>query len=264
MNTISSTNSAQISFGLAGRTCIVTGGAQGIGEACIRRFAREGARLVIADIDDSRGATLATELGALYVHCDVGDKAQVDALVAQTMAAFGRIDVLVNNAGIFRAADFLEMTEADFDAVLRINLKGSFLVGQAVAREMAKAGKGSIVNMSSVNGTLAIPTIASYNVSKGGINQLTRVMALALADKGIRVNAVAPGTIATELASKAVLTSEEAKARILSRTPMKRLGEPSEIADTVAYLASDAASYITGEIVVVDGGRMTLNYTVPV
>ena len=264
MNTISSTNSAQISFGLAGRTCIVTGGAQGIGEACIRRFAREGAQLVIADIDDSRGATLATELGALYVHCDVGDKAQVDALVAQTMAAFGRIDVLVNNAGIFRAADFLEMTEADFDAVLRINLKGSFLVGQAVAREMAKAGKGSIVNMSSVNGTLAIPTIASYNVSKGGINQLTRVMALALADKGIRVNAVAPGTIATELASKAVLTSEEAKARILSRTPMKRLGEPSEIADTVAYLASDAASYITGEIVVVDGGRMTLNYTVPV
>jgi NAD(P)-dependent dehydrogenase (short-subunit alcohol dehydrogenase family) len=264
MNTISSTNPAQISFGLAGRVCIVTGGAQGIGEACIRRFAREGAQLVIADIDDSRGAALAAELGALYVHCDVGDKAQVDALVAQTMAAFGRIDVLVNNAGIFRAADFLEVTEADFDAVLRINLKGSFLVGQAVAREMAKAGKGSIVNMSSVNGTLTIPTISSYNVSKGGINQLTRVMALALADKGIRVNAVAPGTIATELASKAVLTSEEAKAKILSRTPMRRLGEPSEIADTVAYLASDAASYITGEIVVVDGGRMTLNYTVPV
>jgi NAD(P)-dependent dehydrogenase (short-subunit alcohol dehydrogenase family) len=264
MNPISSQNAAQISFGLAGRICIVTGGAQGIGEACIRRFAREGAQLVIADIDDSRGAALATELGAVYVHCDVGDKAQVDALVAQTMAAFGRIDVLVNNAGIFRACDFLDMTESDFDDVLRINLKGSFLVGQAVAREMAKAGKGSIVNMSSVNGTLAIPTIASYNVSKGGINQLTRVMALALADKGIRVNAVAPGTIATELASKAVLTSEEAKAKILSRTPMKRLGEPSEIADTVAYLASDAASYITGEIVVVDGGRMTLNYTVPI
>ena len=264
MNNISSENSAQISFGLASRVCIVTGGAQGIGEACIRRFAREGAQLVIADIDDTRGTALAAELGALYVHCDVGDKAQVDTLVAQTMAAFGHIDVLVNNAGIFRAAEFLEVTEADFDAVLRINLKGSFLVGQAVAREMAKAGKGSIVNMSSVNGTLTIPTIASYNVSKGGINQLTRVMALSLADKGIRVNAVAPGTIATELATKAVLTSEEAKARILSRTPMKRLGKPSEIADTVAYLASDAASYITGEIVVVDGGRMTLNYTVPV
>ena len=257
-------NASKISFGLAGRVCIVTGGAQGIGEACIRRFSREGAHLVIADIADLRGTALADELGGLYVHCDVGDKAQVDALVAQAMAAHGRIDVLVNNAGIFKAADFLDVTEEDFDAVLRINLKGAFLVGQAVAREMARAGKGSIINMSSVNGTLTIPTIASYNVSKGGINQLTRVMALALADKGVRVNAVAPGTIATELAARAVLTSDEAKARILSRTPMKRLGEPSEIADTVAYLASDAASYITGEIVVVDGGRMTLNYTVAV
>ncbi len=253
-----------ISFGLDSRVCIVTGGAQGIGEACIRRFARENARVVIADIDDVRGAALAAEVGGLYVHCDVGDKAQVDALVAHTIAAHGCIDVLVNNAGIFKAADFLDVTEADFDAVLRINLKGPFLVGQAVAREMAKKGSGSIINMSSVNGVLAIPTIASYNVSKGGINQLTRVMALALADKGIRVNAVAPGTIATELAAKAVLTSDEAKAKIMSRIPMKRLGQPSEIADTVAYLASDAASYITGEIVVVDGGRMTLNYTVAV
>ena len=242
----------------------MTGGTAGIGYATAELFAREGAQVVIADIDDGRGAALATELGGLYVHCDVGDKTQVDALVAQTMAAHGRIDVLVNNAGIFRATDFLEVTEADFDAVLRINLKGSFLVGQAVARVMAGAGKGSIINMSSVNAVLTIPTIASYNVSKGGINQLTRVMALALADKGVRVNAVAPGTIATELAAKAVLTSPEATARIMSRTPMKRLGEPSEIADTVAYLASDAASYITGEIVVVDGGRMTLNYTVAV
>ena len=264
MSTISSINSSAISFGLSGRVCVVTGGAQGIGEACIRRFARENAKVVIADIDDERGSALATELGGLYIRCDVGDKAQVDALVAQTLAAHRRIDVLVNNAGIFRAADFLDVTEADFDAVLRINLKGSFLVGQAVAREMARAGQGSIINMSSVNAVLTIPTISSYNVSKGGINQLTRVMALALADKGVRVNAVAPGTIATELAAKAVLTSEEARAKIMSRTPMKRLGEPSEIADTVAYLASDAASYITGEIVVVDGGRMTLNYTVAV
>ena len=196
------------------------------------------------------------------MHCDVGDKAQVDALVAAAITAHGCIDVLVNNAGIFKACDFLDITEADFDAVLRVNLKGAFLAAQAVAREMARAGRGSIVNMSSVNGTLAIPSIASYNVSKGGINQLTRVMALSLADKGIRVNAVAPGTIATELAAKAVLTSEEAKARIMSRTPLRRLGEPAEIADTVAFLASDAASYITGEIVVVDGGRMALNYTV--
>lgn len=258
----SAANPHLISFGLNGRVCLVTGGAQGIGEACCRRFAREGAQVVIADIDDTRGAALASELGGLYVHCDVGDKAQVDALVAAAITAHGCIDVLVNNAGIFKACDFLDITEADFDAVLRVNLKGAFLVAQAVAREMARVGHGSIVNMSSVNGTLAIPSIASYNVSKGGINQLTRVMALSLADKGIRVNAVAPGTIATELAAKAVLTSEEAKVRIMSRTPLRRLGEPAEIADTVAFLASDAASYITGEIVVVDGGRMALNYTV--
>ena len=266
--------STKVDFGLQGRVCIVTGGAQGIGEACARRFAREGAKVVIADIDDAKGGALAQELQGLYVHCDVGDKAQVDTLVAQAVLTHGRIDVLVNNAGIFKAADFLDISEADFDAVLRINLKGSFLVGQAVARVMARneprpgpgnsALRGAVVNMSSVNAVLAIPNIASYNVSKGGINQLTRVMALSLVDVGIRVNAVAPGTIATELAAKAVLTSEDARKKIMSRTPMKRMGEASEVADLVAYLASDAASYITGEIVVIDGGRMTLNYTVPV
>jgi NAD(P)-dependent dehydrogenase (short-subunit alcohol dehydrogenase family) len=129
---------------------------------------------------------------------------------------------------------------------------------------MVKTGGGAIVNMSSVNGVMAIPSIASYNASKGGVNQLTRVMALSLADRGIRVNAVAPGTIATELAQKAVLGSDEARARIMSRTPMKRLGEPGEIADVTAFLLSSASSYMTGEIVYVDGGRLTLNYTVPV
>ena len=252
-----------ISFGHADRVVIVTGAARGIGAACARRFAREGARVVLADVDDTPGQATADELGARYLHCDVGDKAQVDAMVGRTMAEHGRIDVLVNNAGIFKAADFLEVTEDDFDAVLRVNLKGAFLVGQAVARVMAAAGRGAIVNMSSVNGVLAIPNIASYNVSKGGINQLTRVMALALADRGVRVNAVAPGTIATELAARAVLTSADARARILSRTPLTRLGEPAEVADVVAWLASDAASYVTGEIVTVDGGRMALNYTVP-
>ena len=258
-----------IRFGLAGRVYVVTGAAQGIGQACVQRLAAEGARLALWDVDDASAnastAVLASQgVEALALHCNVARKAEVEAALAATVQRFGRVDGLVNNAGIFKAAPFLDITEADWDAVIDVNLKGSFLVGQAVARELARQRSGAIVNMSSVNGTLTIPTIASYNASKGAINQLTRVMALSLSDQGVRVNAVAPGTIATELAQAAVLTSEEAKARILSRTPMKRLGEPSEIADVVAFLLSDASSYVTGEIVVVDGGRMTLNYTVPV
>ena len=256
-----------VHFHLEGRVAIVTGAAQGIGAACAERLAGDGAAIALWDVDDARGTELAKRLAASgaraqYMHCNVARKAEVDAALAETIAAFGRVDALVNNAGIFKAADFLEISEADWDAVIDVNLKGAFLVGQAVARVMAAAGGGSIVNMSSVNGVMAIPSIASYNVSKGGINQLTRVMALALADKGIRVNAVAPGTIATELAKNAVLGSEEAKQRIMSRTPMKRLGEPGEIADVCAFLVSSAASYMTGEIVYVDGGRLTLNYTV--
>lgn len=257
-----------IRFGLRDRVVVITGAAQGIGEACAHRLAAEGCRLALWDVADAAGQALADALRAqgtqaAYQHCNVASKAEVDAALAATLSAYGRIDGLINNAGIFKAADFLDITEDDWDAVLDVNLKGAFLVGQGVARVMARQNAGAIVNMSSVNGVLTIPTIASYNASKGGINQLTRVMALSLADRQIRVNAVAPGTIATELAKNAVLTSDDAKARIMSRTPMRRLGEPSEIADVVAFLLSDAASYVTGEIVTVDGGRMTLNYTVP-
>ena len=259
----------KICYGLGGKVCLIIGGAQGIGEACARLFLEQGAKVVIVDIHNERGQSLASQLQQqgheiLFIASDIGNKAEVDAVIKQVIAQHGRLDVLVSNAGIFKAAPFLEVSESDFDEVLRVNLKGAFLMGQAAARVMKDQGGGAIVHMSSVNGVLAIPEIASYNVSKGGLNQLTRAMALALADDGIRVNAVAPGTIATELASKAVLTSEEARNKILGRTPMKRLGDPSEVAHVVAFLASDAASYITGEVITVDGGRMALNYTVKV
>ena len=256
------------SFALQDRIAVITGAAQGIGAACARRLARDGAAVALWDVDITQAQALADELRAAGAktfaqRCDVSHKAEVDAALAATQRALGPVNALVNNAGIFKAAEFLDITEADWDAVIAVNLKGSFLVAQAVARVMVAAGGGAIVNMSSVNGTLAIPSIASYNASKGGIDQLTRVMALALADHGVRVNAVGPGTIATELARAAVLGSDEARQRILSRTPLRRLGEPAEIADAVAFLLSDAASYITGEIVYVDGGRRALNYTMP-
>ena len=261
--------STALNFGLDGRVVIITGASQGIGEACARRLVHDGAAVALWDVADAPGQALAAQLQAqggraVYLHCDVSKKAQVDDALAATLAALGHVDGLVSNAGIFRAADFLEVSEADWDAVIAVNLKGAFLVGQAVARAMAAnrdgQGFGAIVHMSSVNGAMAIPSIASYNASKGGIDQLTR----ALADRHIRVNAVGPGTIATELARAAVLTSEDSRQRILGRTPMKRLGDPSEVADVVAFLLSEAASYMTGEIVYVDGGRRALNYTVAV
>jgi NAD(P)-dependent dehydrogenase (short-subunit alcohol dehydrogenase family) len=164
----------------------------------------------------SRGQALADQLAArarahAYVHCNVATKAEVDAAWPTTLAAFGRVDALVNNAGIFKAADFLDITEADWDAVIDVNLKGAFLVGQAVARAMVPRRRRRDRQHELGQRRMAIPSIASYNASKGGVNQLTRVMALALADTSIRVNAVAPGTIATELARQAVLGSDEAR-----------------------------------------------------
>jgi glucose 1-dehydrogenase len=250
---------------LANKVAIVTGAAQGIGLACAQRLVAKGASVMLADINPD-GQAAATALGgsARFFTADVSRKSDVDAMVAATLQAFGRIDILVNNAGVTHAAEFLDLTEDDFDRVLRINLKSMFLCGQAVAREMVKQGSGSIINMSSVNAEVAIMNQVPYSISKGGINQLTRVMSLNLAQHGIRVNGIGPGTILTELAKQAVLGSPEARNTILSRTPLGRCGEPEEVASIAAFLASDDASYMTGQTIYVDGGRLALNYVVPV
>ena len=250
---------------LSQKVAIVTGATQGIGLACAQRLIAEGAKVMLVDIKPE-GAQAAEALGdaARFYTADVSQKADVDALVAETMAVFGHIDILINNAGVTHKADFLDLTEDDFDRVMRINLKSMFLCSQAVAREMVRQHSGCIINMSSVNSELAIPDQVPYVVSKGAINQLTKVMALNLAQHGIRVNGIGPGTILTELAKKAVLGSPEARHTILSRTPMGRCGEPEEVASIAAFLASDDATYMTGQTLFVDGGRMALNYTVPV
>jgi NAD(P)-dependent dehydrogenase (short-subunit alcohol dehydrogenase family) len=260
---------------LENKVAIVTGGARGIGLAIAERYLAEGARVVIADVDAAAGENAAKALGGKalggkcrFVATDVGDARAAENVVAETCRAFGDLDVLVNNAGIIHGADFLDIAEADFDRVIRVNLKGAFLVGQAAARRMVaqvKAGKpaGAIVNMSSINAEVAIANHVPYCVSKGGVDQLTKVMALSLAPYGIRVNAIGPGSIMTDIL-KAVATDKEAKRRILARTPLGRIGEPDEIAGIAVFLASADASYVSGQTVYADGGRLALNYTVAV
>jgi glucose 1-dehydrogenase len=260
---------------LAGKVAIVTGAAQGIGRACVERLAREGAKVVLADINAAEGerakaAIVAAGGTAQFVACDVAKPADVEKAVAATRSAFGRIDVLVNNAGVVDDAPFLELPLAELDRILSINLRGAFLMGQAVAKQMVAQGRpkpkapaGAVVNMSSINAEFALPDHVAYSMSKGGIAQLTKAMAIALAPHGIRVNAVGPGTIDTPLI-KAVVKDKAFRAKVLSRTPLGRFGEPEEIAAVVAWLASDEASYVTGTTVYADGGRLPLNYVVPV
>ena len=248
-----------------GKVALVTGGAKGIGEAIVRRFASEGAKVLAVDVDEAAGKALADGDRIAFFGGDVTAKGFAASAVAAAVDRFGGLDVLVNNAGVTHAAGFLDLREEDFDRVLSINLRAYFTMGQAAARRMVEQGRGgAIVNMSSVNAVLAIADQVPYVISKGGVNQLTRVMAISLAPHSIRVNAIGPGTIATELARKAVLGSEESRRKILSRTPMGRLGEPDEVAKVAAFLASDDSSYMTGQILYPDGGRMPLNYTVPV
>ncbi|MFO6464667.1 SDR family NAD(P)-dependent oxidoreductase [Jannaschia sp. KMU-145] len=243
------------------RIALITGGAQGIGRACAEALAEDGCRVVLADIKESVHDSAKALGGTGYV-CDMGDPAAVAKLFDDMERDVGPASILVNNAGIAIAGDFLTMSEADFRRVLDVNLVGVFLATQRAATAMIDNGiSGAVVNMSSINAQVAIPAIAGYCASKGGVMQLTKVASLALAPHGIRVNAVGPGSIDTEMMA-AVNADPAAFDRAMSRTPLKRPGTAREIGDVVAFLASDKASYVTGETIYVDGGRLGLNYTV--
>jgi NAD(P)-dependent dehydrogenase (short-subunit alcohol dehydrogenase family) len=246
----------------SGRLALVTGGAQGIGYACGEALKADGFEVILADVNADGVAEAAGRLGAAAgLVCDMGDAAAVDALFDRIEADHGPLAALVNNAGIAMPGDFLDYDLAAFDRVVAVNLRGTFVALQRAARRMVSDGiAGAIVNMSSINAQLAIPAIPAYCASKGGVMQLTKAAALALAPHGIRVNAVGPGSIDTAMMA-GVNANEEALARVLSRTPLGRVGTPREVGDVVAFLCSDKASYVTGETIYVDGGRLGLNYT---
>lgn len=259
---------------IEGKVAVITGASGGIGLACAERFVREGARVVLSDVADEAGEKSAEKLrkdggDAHYFHCDVSCKPDVEALFDFAQQQYGRVDTAIANAGIVHAADILELEEADFDRVISINLKGVFLTGQIAAQRMIKqapdehGSRGTIINMSSLNGVLAIPAIAPYVVAKGGVNQWTRCLGIRMAAEGVRVNGIGPGSIATDMFLK-VADDPQKMREIMSRTPMQRAGEPDEVAKLAVFLASDYSSYITGETIYIDGGRQGLNYVVPV
>lgn len=261
--------SANTLISLAGKTAIVSGAARGIGAACAHAFAEHGANVVLGDVLEEACAetarSIAADTGAatLAVRSDVTDPEDCAALLAACTDRFGSCDILLNNAGVIVAGSILDASVEDFDRVLAVNLRGSFLLGRLVARHMVERGtKGCIINMSSTNAVVTIPEQLAYAASKGGVAQMTKAMAMALAPHDIRVNAIGPGTILTDML-KVVIADDEARRTILSRTPMGRIGDASEVAGVAVFLASDYASYITGDTIYPDGGRLSLNYTVP-
>ena len=249
-------------MGLEGKVALVTGAAQGIGRAIALRLAQEGAAVAIEDrvANDRARETLAQVQATGARACLIeGDVAQVEAdrqVVAEAVAQLGRVDILVNNAGVERRAGFLDVTEADYDLVLDVNLKGVFFLTQAFARHVRDRGDGGrVVNISSVHEELPFPHFASYCASKGGVKMLMRDLSVELAPLGITINNVAPGAIRTPI--NAHLMSDPAlMAALMKNIPLKRLGSPEEIAGAVAFLCSGDASYMTGSTLVIDGGLL--------
>ena len=246
---------------LQDKRAVVTGAAQGIGKAIAAAFVAEGAQVLLVDIDEAGAARTASELGQQAFRADVAHKSEIERIFAHVAASWGGLDILVNNAGVTHAAELDALTEEDFDRVFAINLKAALWATQAAARLMARGG--ALINMSSVNAVLAIPNQIPYAISKGALKQLTNVTALALAPQGIRVNAIGPGSIMTDML-KGIMNDQAAEDRILSRTPLGRCGEPEEVAAVAVFLASSESSYITGQTIYPDGGRLGLNYTMPV
>lgn len=243
---------------VAGKSAVVTGGAQGIGLAIGRCLARHGANVVLVDVDPARAEAAAKELSAEVATtvvgrgCDVTDEDAVRAAVEDAVGRFGGLDIWVNNAGITRDASLRKMTVADFEAVMNVHLKGTWLGVRAAAAVMREAGSGSIVNMSSLSGKSGNPGQSNYSAAKAGIVGLTKSAAKELAHRGVRVNAVQPGlirTAMTEAMPPEVFAAREAD------VPMKRAGTPDEVANTVLFLSSDLASYTTGAVLEVGGGR---------
>jgi 3-oxoacyl-[acyl-carrier protein] reductase len=244
----------------AGRVAVVTGSARGIGAATARRFADEGASLAVLDLDQDAADKTAAGLGAeqaIGVACDVSDASSVDAAVSRVVDELGKIDVLVNNAGVTRDNLLFKMTEDDWDTVMNVHLRGSFLMSRAVQKHMVAAKFGKIVNLSSVS-ALGNRGQANYSAAKMGLQGFTRTLALELGPFGINVNAIAPGFIVTDMtdatARRVGVEPEEYRKAAAERTPVRRVGYPEDIAAAAAFLCSDEASFITGQTLYVDGG----------